>query len=119
MPNKAPMELSLNDDFIGTIVTYQYATPWAEGMFEPANETQHARLIAACEFLIWVETSEDRGSVEADDKAYFAELARRGVTEADVDTLTKGRWKIMLKDGQPYSISWPQFDKEGFITWRW
>lgn len=56
MAFEAPMRLLRNHQLFGTIVTYEYATPWASGKLVALQKDQHDRCIAMSAFLNWLET---------------------------------------------------------------
>ena len=119
MVPEVPMRLILGEKLFGHIVSYFYATPWAEGKIEPIDREHHARLVIATEFLDWLEEQPDAPTDEEDEAIYDQELERRGITEEDVESISRGPWTIIPKDGEEQRIHWPMFDRDGFITWRW
>jgi hypothetical protein len=115
----APFELLLEGRPVGTIVSYGYDQPWAMGRFDPLDAEWRQRMVAVCKHNHEVFSWPQSASRAADDARWEAALARRGITDADLALHGEGRWSLRLGDGTLYPIDFPDFDAEGFVTWRW
>jgi hypothetical protein len=116
---RPPLSLFREGQLFGTIVTYSYETPWAEGWFEAVDQHALRAMIAACELLRDSQSWPDLASSEDDDARWEAAMERGGITEADLDRHRDGPWMIEMPDGSRHEIFLPIFDAEGFVTWRW
>ncbi len=114
---KAPLTLLFNQIQIAMITSYGYETPWACGLLEPRDSALHSRFIQVCEYLNALEDiSED---LSEDDTISNQELTKRGISDDDVEIYFNGEWAIATQNGEIYPITPPQFDPNGFLTWRW
>ncbi|HEY9877983.1 MAG TPA: hypothetical protein V6D29_05980 [Leptolyngbyaceae cyanobacterium] len=115
---KPPFKLLLDEEEIGSLVTYGYETPWATGQLEPVQQERQQWLINICEYLDWI-SAIAAASEEEEDSQCNAELSRRGLTDQAVDEYYRGDWIIQLDDGTRYPVSPPRFYADGFVEWRW
>lgn len=117
---KTPMTLWLGTSVCGLISSYGYETPWASGRFEPTDADQHRRWVEACELETEIETWPEDDTPAAEEARWQAALIRRGITQADLDSRSRGPWQIEAPAGSKAQIlSPPCFDRQGFVTWRW
>ncbi|MEV0251772.1 hypothetical protein AB0H76_34645 [Nocardia sp. NPDC050712] len=112
MDLRTPMHLYRNQDLVGSIVGYGYETPWATGSIEDVDADRAERSDRVAEFLRWADE-------DVDDDAFDAEMARRGVTQADVDWCRRGDWVIRTRDGIDHRVYSLDFLTERTIQWRW
>jgi hypothetical protein len=114
----APMELLLEGRPFGRIETYDYDQPWAMGLLQPIDVGAHRRMIELCELMQEIESWPD-APLEEDDRRWRAALEARGLTDPDVDAYDSGPWVVRTADGELHPVWRPEFDRRGFLTWRW
>ncbi|GHO42189.1 hypothetical protein [Ktedonospora formicarum] len=117
-----PMQLFCNKTFFGTIDQYFYETPWASGRLIVQDEDQHDFYMRVTSFRDWAESSHESHtnlSREESDKQYYQEMARRGLSEEDLDRCDEMDWTIVTSDGQEHETRSLSFYVYGYIQWRW
>lgn len=117
MAFEPPLTLLLNQIQIGVITSYGYETPWACGLVQLREQGIQHRFIQVCEYLDDLERVVDKPL--EDDLSIEEELTRRKITNDDVELYFDGEWAIATQTGEVYPITPPQFDAQGFLTWRW
>lgn len=119
MTIQPPLPLFREGTLFGTILTYSYETPWAEGRIEAVDQHALRAMITVCALLQDSQSWPDLASSEDDDARWEAAMDRLGITQADLDRHSSGPWMIETPDGSRHDISMPFFDAQGFVTWRW
>lgn len=117
-----PMTLCLDGQVVGQIVDYGYETPWASGRFVAAEGVPWLDWVEACELSQEIESwPELPPEAFAQDQQRWAEaLARRGLQEHSLMGFQQGAWSIYCNDGSEQPLAaMPDFDRQGFVTWRW
>jgi hypothetical protein len=114
---KLPLTLLFNQTQIAVISSYGYETPWACGSIEPKDSDLQHRFIQVCEYLNELEKMPEE--LLEDDLAGKQELTKRGITNDDVEIYFNSDWAIATQSGELYPIAPPEFDHNGFLTWRW
>lgn len=114
---EAPFKILLDEEEIGTLVTYEYATPWAIGYLEPLQKEIQQHFISVCEYLAWLQTIGE--ILEEENEQYEAELLKRHLTDQDVEKYFGGKWIIKSDDGTSYLVPPPHFYADGSVEWRW
>jgi hypothetical protein len=112
---EAPMELRCDGVTFGTIARYDYEFPWAQGQLvaaDPARAALHSRV---ADYERWISEADD----DLSDDDLDAELARRGLSEAELQDSDNAEWTIIVPgEGEqtPRSLT---FLDDDWITWRW
>jgi hypothetical protein len=117
-PWTPPMWLILEGSPFGVIRSYDYDQPWAMGRIEAFDAAAHHRMVELCALRAEVEEWAELPLVE-DERRWGESLPARGLSAADAARYESGSWVIRLIDGQEREIHMPEFDPEGFVTWRW
>jgi hypothetical protein len=115
------MQLLRNEEFFGSVIEYFYETPWAAGRLIAQDKGQHDLCMRIYSFLDWVLSHgyETNLPSEESDKQYYHEMAKRGLSEEDIDWCEDAEWTIVTSDGQEHPAYSLSFYVDGFIQWRW
>src|SRR5438105_480664 len=114
MSFEAPLRLLRNHQMFGTITTYEYATPWADGKLIAVQKDQHDRCILISSFLDWIEAQ----SSDLSDEQYDQELSKRGLSQEDLQQWWT-QWSVVTNDQEEHPVSLLRFYENGIIEWRW
>jgi hypothetical protein len=121
MDLRTPMQLYRDQEHVGLITRYGYETPWATGIDEDFDPDRGERSDRVAQFLQWMARNEE--DLPEDDRDYdeicSVEMARLGVTQADVDWCERGSWTIQTQDGIDHKVYSLDFIDERTIQWRW
>lgn len=120
MDLRLPMQVFKGPEPAGQLLSYGYETPWASGTFVALDPEALRRWIAVCELQEACESWPDEPDLDPDEQRWQAELAARGIEQADSDQFAEGPWRIQSQDGSLHELPAPPvFDRQGFLTWRW
>jgi hypothetical protein len=112
------MQLYHNGLLVGALENHFHETPWSSAKLIAADPAVAARLVRICAFQAWCEAAPDTLAKDEDDRRYRDELAARCLDEAMLDAYW-GEWLVQLPSGERRSVSPPQFEDDGYVTWRW
>ena len=109
------MKLVYDDRTVATITDYGYEAPWASGRGHFTDPDFHQQMIAASQFLDWLESQD----MDLSDDAYMRELHARGLSDDVLDRYEQGDWTVLTDEGEEKSIYRPRFGEDSQIEWRW